>query len=54
MASRSLKVAPASRGHETDYFGLKTFQALKRFQKAHGLPATGYLGPLTRAAINAQ
>ena len=40
-----------SPGHETDFFGAKTFQALKKFQQAHGLPATGYLGPLTRALI---
>jgi Putative peptidoglycan binding domain len=29
-----------SPGHETNFFGAKTFQALKRFQQAHGLPAT--------------
>ena len=41
-----------SPGKETDVFGLKTFQALKKFQQAHGLPATGYLGPLTRTLIS--
>ena len=41
-----------SPGSETDFFGVKTYQALIKFQEAHGLPATGYLGPLTRAAIN--
>jgi hypothetical protein len=40
-----------SPGEESDYFGLKTFQALVRFQKAEGLPATGWLGPMTRAVI---
>jgi peptidoglycan hydrolase-like protein with peptidoglycan-binding domain len=42
---------PGSPEHETPVFGLKTFQALKKFQQAHDLPATGYLGPLTRALI---
>ena len=32
---------------------LYTYAALIKFQEAHGLPATGYFGPLTRAAINA-
>jgi Putative peptidoglycan binding domain len=43
---------PGSPGRETNLFGAKTFQALKKFQQAHSLPATGYLGPLTRALIN--
>jgi len=33
------------------FFGLKTYRALVTFQKANGLPATGFFGPLTRAAI---
>lgn len=37
--------------HETLLFGLRTYRALVRFQAAHGLPATGYFGPLTRALI---
>ena len=41
-----------SPGKETDTFGLHTYAALIKFQEAHGLPATGYLGPLTRGAIN--
>jgi hypothetical protein len=40
-----------SPGHETSTFGPHTYRALKAFQVAHGLPATGFLGPLTRAAI---
>jgi len=43
---------PGSLGNETPYFGLATKAALVNFQKAHSLPATGYLGPLTRALIN--
>ena len=43
---------PGSPGQETDIFGPHTYQALIKFQEAHGLPATGFLGPLTRAAIN--
>jgi hypothetical protein len=42
---------PGSPGDETTFFGTKTYQALKKFQKANNLPATGYLGPLTRAAL---
>ena len=42
---------PGSPGSETDFFGVKTFQALIKFQKANDLPATGFFGPLTRALI---
>jgi hypothetical protein len=41
-----------SAGNETEYFGARTQQALKRFQAAHGIPATGYFGPITRAFVN--
>ena len=40
-----------SPGYETDTFGLYTYAALVKFQEAHNLPATGFLGPLTRAAL---
>ena len=43
-----------SPGYETTYFGTATFKALKKFQVAHGLPASGYFGPLTRAVISGQ
>lgn len=42
---------PGSPGNETTYFGTATFNALVRFQRNIGLPATGYCGPLTRKAI---
>jgi hypothetical protein len=45
---------PGSPGHESTFFGAKTYQALIKFQKANNLPATGYFGPLTRALINSQ
>lgn len=42
-----------SPGKETRYFGSKTKQAVIRFQKKHGIvPATGFVGPLTREYIN--
>lgn len=41
-----------SPGHETSFFGQKTFDALKRYQKAHGIPDTGFFGLLSRQAIN--
>jgi len=43
------KNGPGSRGNETTRFGVLTQQALKRFQLAKGLPATGYFGSRTRA-----
>lgn len=42
---------PGSRGNETLTFGLHTYQALTQFQSAHGLPTTGFFGPLTRALV---
>jgi hypothetical protein len=48
------RTGPGSPGKETTTFGSKTFQALKKFQRARGLPATGYLGPLTRSILNRQ
>jgi peptidoglycan hydrolase-like protein with peptidoglycan-binding domain len=42
-----------SKGHETDYFGQATKEALISFQKAHNIsPAAGYFGHLTRSVIN--
>jgi hypothetical protein len=43
---------PGSMGHETSIFGLRTYRALIQFQSARGLPATGFLGPMTRGTIN--
>lgn len=37
----------------TGFFGLATLNAVKKFQSASGFVATGYVGPLTRAKINA-
>ena len=42
---------PGSPGNETSLFGLSTYKALIRFQEAHGLPATGYFGPMTRGVV---
>lgn len=36
----------------TGYFGSITFASVKKYQTAKGLTASGYVGPLTRAAIH--
>lgn len=41
-----------SPGNETEYFGWLTLVAVKKFQSLHGVPNTGYVGPLTRAVLN--
>lgn len=52
----STQVAPipraGSKGYETSVFGPGTALAVKAFQKAHGISATGFVGPLTRVALN--
>jgi len=50
------KTGPGSPGKETNYFGLKTRAAVKRFQLKYNLtrptdPGFGYIGPKTRAKI---
>lgn len=36
----------------TGYFGPITLAAVKSYQKAHGIIATGFVGPLTTAELN--
>jgi hypothetical protein len=38
--------------HETNYFGLKTKQALMKFQKANNLKPDGIVGPLTKSKLS--
>jgi hypothetical protein len=45
---------PGAPGNETSIFGTNTYRTVITFQKSNGLPATGYLGPLTRALISSQ
>jgi hypothetical protein len=35
----------------TEYLGPKTKEAIRNFQRANGLPTTGFWGPMTRAAL---
>lgn len=42
-----------SSGSETTYFGSLTFAAVKNYQASKSIINTGYVGPLTRAALNA-
>lgn len=39
-------------GPLTGYFGTETEAAVRRFQKAKGIPETGYVASITRAALN--
>ncbi len=41
-----------SLGSETNYFGAGTRDAILRFQRKHGIAATGFVGAQTRAKIN--
>ena len=36
----------------TGYFGPVTFASVQRYQRAHGLPTTGFVGPRTRRSLN--
>ena len=39
-------------GPITGYFGKLTLAGVKAYQKAHNIPTTGFVGTLTRAALN--
>lgn len=39
-------------GPATGYYGASTEAAVRKFQAAHGLPVTGYVASVTRAALN--
>lgn len=36
----------------TGFFGGLTQAAVQKYQSAHGIPATGFVGPLSRASLN--
>lgn len=36
----------------TGFFGSQTLVSVQNFQKTYGIPATGYVGPLTRTKLN--
>jgi peptidoglycan hydrolase-like protein with peptidoglycan-binding domain len=40
-------------GPITGYYGSLTGQAVSKYQTAHGIAVTGYVGPSTRTALNA-
>jgi peptidoglycan hydrolase-like protein with peptidoglycan-binding domain len=39
-------------GKQSGYFGPATEASVKKFQKVHHLPVTGFVGIATRAALN--
>ena len=39
-------------GSVTGFYGTLTGQAVSKYQSAHGISPTGYVGPSTRAALN--
>lgn len=53
VLQRFLSTAPSSdySAGVTGYFGPETEASVKAWQAAHGVPATGFVGPMTRAAI---
>ena len=36
----------------TGFFGALTFASVRRYQQVHNMPTTGYVGPMTRVALN--
>ena len=52
-ATKVSATGAGSMGYETLRFGPATMKAVKAFQAANGItPMSGYVGPLTRAALN--
>lgn len=49
---KRLKVPPALGFFGVGIFGPQTFQAVKAFQSKYSIPSTGFVGPMTRAALN--
>jgi peptidoglycan hydrolase-like protein with peptidoglycan-binding domain len=53
LISKGYDIAEISSGATgKGYYGESTAEAVKKYQISIGLPATGFVGPLTRAAIN--
>jgi len=51
-ATQIARKGAGSPGNETSFLGLATFAAVRNFQKRHGLSVSGFVGPLTLAALN--
>lgn len=50
--TRLAEVGRGSPGKETMYFDNATKAAVMKYQMSHGIPYTGFVGPLTRASLN--
>lgn len=51
-ALQAVPGAAGSPGHETNYFGALTFNAIETFQKKYNISAVGSVGPITRGQLN--
>lgn len=53
LMSQGFSIASIANGSASKgYFGAQTQSAVRAYQSAHGVPSTGFVGPLTRAALN--
>jgi peptidoglycan hydrolase-like protein with peptidoglycan-binding domain len=54
LMAQNYSIPALSAGTAKGYFGSQTKAAVVAYQAANGIPNTGFVGPLTRAAINAR
>lgn len=52
LISAGYSIPAITSGGSKGYFGSQTQSAVKMYQSAKGIPSTGFVGPLTRAALN--
>ncbi len=52
LVANGFDIPAISAGTAKGYFGSQTQAAVKKYQTSKGLPSTGFVGPLTRGALN--